>query len=175
MMCPVKQTLLTRGRALTLAVVLAAGTAGCTVNSPFQTSETMSVGDGVPVDLEGLKVRNLALVGGEVDGDATVTGAVENTGAKGLTVTFTAGKSKVSTKVEGRTLVNLSEDKKVTLEKVKGAPGDMASIEVSTGSDSTPVDVPLLKPDGYYEPYAPEGWSPSASPSESESSESEDN
>ena len=168
-----KQTLLTRGRALTVAIVLAAGTAGCSAASPYQTSETQSIADGVAVDLDGVKVSNLALVSGEKGGDATVTGAVENTGSKELTFTVSAAGSKVSTKVPARTVVSLSEDKKLTLKSIKDTPGDMTSIEVSSGSDSSPVDVPLLLPNGYYKDYAPDGWTPSPSPSASESGESE--
>ena len=152
-----KQTLLTRGRALTVAIVLAAGTAGCSANSPYQTAETQSIADGVAVDLDGAQVRNLVLISNEKGGNATVTGTVENNGAKPLTFTVSGSGSKVSTKIPGRTLVNLSEDKKLTLEGVKDAPGDMTSIEVSTGQDSSPVDVPVLPPNGYYKDYAPQG------------------
>ena len=73
-----KQTLLTRGRALTVAIVLAAGTAGCSANSPYQTAETQSIADGVAVDLDGAQVRNLVLISNEKGGNATVTGTVES-------------------------------------------------------------------------------------------------
>ena len=174
-MCGVKQNLRTRGRALAVAVVLAAGTAGCSVNSPFQTSETKSLADGVPADLEGAQVRNLALVSGEKGGDATVTAAVENLTGAELTLTLTAGSSKVSTKIPAHATVDLSKDTKVTLKKLAAAPGDMASIELSDGKDTTPVDVPVLDPAGYYEDYAPEGWTPTPTPTTSEDhGESED-
>lgn len=167
-MWPVKQNLRTRGRALAVAVVLAAGTAGCSVNSPFQTAATQSIADGVAVTgLDGADVDNVALVGGEAGGDATVTGAVENTTGEEITFTITAGSSKATTTVAPHTLVTL-EDEDLTLESVKDGAGDMTSVEVSVGDTSVPVDVPVLAPVGYYEEYAPEGYTPPPTPSETE-------
>lgn len=172
---PVKHSLVTRGRATAVAIVLAAGTAGCSVNSPFQTAETQSIADGVTVEgVEGGDVDNLALVSGEEGGTATVTGAVENTGSQEITFTITAGQSKASTKVPPHEVVSLSEDKKLTLEDIKETPGDMTSVEVSLGGDTVPLDVPIVLPTGYYEDYAPDGWTPSPSEKSGEkSSESE--
>lgn len=173
-MARVKQNLRTRGRALAVAVVLAAGTAGCSVNSPFQTAQTQSIADGVSVTgLEGADVDNLVLIAGEKGGDATVTGAVENSGAEEITFTITAGESKASTTVAPYTLVTL-EKEDLTLEGIKDVPGTMTSVEVSAGGNTVPLDVPVLLPTGYYEPYAPEGYTPPPSPSESEDEGSED-
>ena len=167
-MCRVKQNLRTRGRALAVAVVLAAGTAGCSVNSPFQTAETQSIADGVAVTgIDGVDVDNIALVGGEEGGDATVTGAVENTTAEEITFTITAGSSKASTAIGPHTLVTL-EDEDLTLEGIKDGAGDMTSVEVSAGGMTIPVDVPVVAPRGYYEEYAPEGYTPPPTPSETE-------
>lgn len=174
-LCPVKRTLLTRTPVIALAMALAAGTAGCTVNSPFQTAETMSLADGVPVDVESAQVRNLALISGEAGSDATVIGAVENVSGEELTLTVAIpGGSKAEAKVPAHATVHLSDDDKVTLTKVEAAPGDMIDVEVSDGTDSTPVSIPVLDPTGYYEDYAPEGWTPTPTPSESHDSEAED-
>lgn len=167
-MCRVKQNLRTRGRALAVAVVLAAGTAGCSANSPFQTAETQSIADGVAVKgLDGATVDNLALVGGEAGGDTTVTGAVENTTGEELTFTITAGSSEATTTVGPHALVTLEEEN-LTLEGVEDAAGDMTSVEVSTGGSSVPVDIPIVAPTGYYEDYAPEGYTPPPSPTKAE-------
>lgn len=173
-LCPVKRTLVTRTPVLALIAALAAGTAGCTVNSPMQTAETKVLADGVPANLDHAQVRNLALVSGEKGGDATVTGAVENTSGKELTFTVTVtGGAKASAKIPAHATVSLSEDKKVTLKKIDVAPGDMLDVELSDGSETTPVSVPVLDPTGYYEDFAPEGWTPTPTPSESEGGESE--
>ncbi len=170
-MCRVTQNLRTRGRALAVAVVLAAGTAGCSANSPFQTAETQSIADGVAVEgLDDVQVDNLALVGGEAGGDTTVTGAVENTSGDELTFTITAGSSTASAKVAAHTLVKL-EDENLTLEGVEDGAGDMTSVEVSTGGSTVPVDIPIVAPTGYYEDYAPEGYTPPPSPPAAEEDE----
>lgn len=172
-MCGVKQNLRTRGRALAVAVVLAAGTAGCSVNSPFQTAETQSIADGVAVEgLDGVTVDNVALVGGAKGGAATVTGAVENTTGSKVTFTITAGSSKASTSVAPHSLVTLG-DENLTLKKVKDGAGDMTSVEVEVDEQSVPVDVPVVAPTGYYEEYAPKGYTPPPSPSSAEGGESE--
>ena len=165
-LCPVKRNLLTRTPVIALALALAAGTAGCSVNSPFQTSETMSLADGVPADLDNAQVRNLALVSGEEGGDATVTGTVENTTGEELTFTVAVpGGSKVEAQVPANAVVVLSEEETLTLTEVDAAPGDMIELDVSDGGATTPVNTPVLDPAGYYEDYAPEGWTPTPTPS----------
>ena len=169
-----KRSLVTRTPVLALVAALAVGTAGCTVNSPIQTAETKVLADGVPADIGPAQVRNLALVSGEKGGDATVVGAVENTSDKELTLTVAvSGGGKASAKVPAHATVSLSEDDKVTLKKVDAAPGDMVDVELSDGSDTTPVSVPVLDPTGYYEDFAPEGWTPTATSGESEGGEAE--
>lgn len=173
-MCGVKQNLRSRGRALAVAVVVAAGTAGCSVNSPFQTAQTQSIADGVAVEgLDGATVDNIALVGGGDGVDATVTGAVENTSSEELTFTITAGNSEASTTVPPNTLVTLG-DEDLTLSGIEDAPGDMTDVEVSVNGTSVPVGVPIVAPQHHYEEYAPEGYTPPPSPSESEDGEAED-
>lgn len=167
-MCRVKQNLRTRGRALAVVVALTAGTAGCSVTSPFQTSETQSIADGVSVEgLDGVNADNIALVGGKKGGDTTVTGAVENRTGDKVTFMMTAGSSKVSTTIPPHTLVTLG-DENLTLKAVKDGAGDMTSVEVSTGGSGVPVDVPIVAPTGYYEDFAPKGYTPPPSPPEHE-------
>lgn len=168
-----KRNLVTRSRAVVVALALAAGTAGCSVNSPFQTAETMSLGDGVPVDLESAQVRNLALVSGGEGGEATVTGTVENTSGKPLTLSITAGSASVKTRIDAHKTVVLSEDKHLTLDTIDAGPGDMIDAEVSDGSETTPVSVPVLDPAGYYEDYAPKGWTPTPGPTKADEGASE--
>ncbi|WP_435202138.1 hypothetical protein [Janibacter sp. GS2] len=166
-----KQTLRTRGQALAVAVVLAAGAAGCSVNSPFQTAKTQSIADGVAVNgLDGAEVNNIALVGGEAGGEATVTGAVENTTNQKITFTISAGGSKASTTVPPNTLITLGE-KNLTLKKVKDGAGDMTGVEVGIGDQSVPVDVPVVAPTGYYEEFAPKGYTAPPTPSAPEAEE----
>lgn len=48
----------------------------------------------------------------------------------------------------------------------------MTEVEISTGGSTTPVSVPVLDPAGYYEDYAPEGWTPTPTETHEESEES---
>ena len=173
-MTRVKHTLRARGRALALTVVLAASTAGCSVFSPFQTAETKPIADGVPVTgLPDVRLDNVALVSGEDGGDAVITGIVENTGSDPVKISLSAGGSSASTTVEPSQVV-LLDDEDLTLSGLEDGAGSMADIEVSTGSESIPTQVPVVAPTGYYEPYAPEGWTPEPTPSETEHEESEE-
>ncbi len=159
-----KRNVISRARGAALVIAVSTLAAGCTAMSPVQTTKTMSLGDGVKVDLGEVQVRNLAVVSDEKGGPATVTGAVENSGDEPVTLTVSVGQGEsVSAEVEPGTVVVLSGDgKKLTLPKVDAAPGDTTELQVGTSpSDAAPVSVPVLAPHNYYEEYAPEA-SPSA-------------
>lgn len=171
----VKHNLRTRGRALALAVVLAASTAGCSVFSPFQTAETQSIGDGVAVEgLPDVQVENLALVTGDEGGDAVVTGTVENSGSDPVTFTIAVGDSEASTTVDPNSLVTLGDDADLTLSGLEEGAGTMVDVEVTAVDQTVPLLVPAVAPTGYYRPYAPEGWTPEPSPSSTAGEESEE-
>lgn len=166
-MCPVKHNLRTRGRALALTVVLAASTAGCSVFSPFQTAQTQAIADGVPAKglPDGVQVENLALVSGQDGGAAVVTGTVENSGTEPVTFTIAGGEGKASTKVAPGTLLTLGDDKDLTLKGLKEGAGAMTEVEVTSGDKTIPLQILVVAPTGYYEKYAPKGWTPQPSPS----------
>ncbi len=156
-----KRNLLHRGRTVVLAIAVAAGTAGCTVNSPFQTADTQQITDGVPLDLQKAELRNLVLISDLDGGEATITGTVDNLTDKEITLEVTAGSDTVKQKVPPHELFRFSEDKPVTVKGLEAGAGDMTSIKVSTGgSDSSPVDVPVLPAEGYYKKYAPSDYTP---------------
>lgn len=168
----VKPSKTTRARAGALALTAVIATAGCSFTSPFQTDKPMSLGDGVMLDLGNLEVRNLAIVTGKAGDDATLTGTVGNTGSEDATlqVLTTDGAAPLEAKVPANTVVTLSTDgEKLTVPGLDAAPGSMTEVAVgATGADLTPVSIPVLDPAGYYEDYAPEGWTPAPTPSASE-------
>ncbi|WP_338749967.1 hypothetical protein [Janibacter alittae] len=170
-----KHNLRTRGRALALTVVLVAGTAGCSVFSPLQTTKTQSISDGVAVKglPDDVQLENLALVSGEDGGEAVVTGAVENSGTKPITVTIAGGSGEASTEVAPGTLVTLG-DEDLTLTGLEQGAGAMTEVEVTVGDTTIPLQAPVVLPTGYYEEYAPKGWTPQPSPSSTADGESED-
>lgn len=166
----------TRARASAVALVAVAATAvisGCSATSPFQTTETMSLGDGVPVDVGDLEVRNLALVSGEDGGQAVLTGTVGNTGTEDATFQAVVGEGEtLEAKVPAGGVVVLSgEGDQLSVPALDASPGDMVEIAVGTGaSDQTPVSVPVLDAQGYYEDYAPSSTSSSSTSSSPSSS-----
>ncbi|MET4079372.1 hypothetical protein ABIB53_002557 [Janibacter sp. UYMM211] len=176
-LCLVKPSQTTRARAGAAALLAVAATTGCSYTSPFQTDETMSLGDGVPVDIGDLELRNLVVVSGEEGGEGTLTGTAVNTGSKDvqLQVAVADGGEPVTADVPPGEVVLLGEGSDaVKLSKVPAPPGAMAEMTVATGSsDVTPVSVPVLPPTGYYEEFAPPGYTPPAEPSESETESEE--
>ena len=168
-----KHSLRTRGRAIAVAVAVAVGTVGCSVTSPFQTSETQSIADGVSVQgFPDVDVENVALVAGAKGGDAVVTGSVANESEKDVTLTVKAGSSNAKVSIPALTLVTLG-DEDMTVSGLKEGAGQMAPIEVTVDGKTVPVSVPVLLPTGYYADYAPEGWTPEPEPEPSETSSTE--
>lgn len=164
-----KRTLLTRGRAVALALVMVTGVAGCSVNSPLQTTETMQVSDGAPLDLDRAKLRNLLIVSDVKGGHGTLIGTIDNVTSEEITVTISAGDSKVTQKVPPWELVRLSEKDLTTIEGLEAGAGAMVKIQVSTGpDDGSPVDVPVLPAFAYYEEYAPKEYTPAPTPTQPE-------
>lgn len=166
-----KRSLLHRG-GMALTLVALAGATGCGVNSPVQTAETMDPSDGVNVDLGDVDIRSLALVGGRDTSESTLTGAVENSSSEAVTLTVGGQAESVEIEVPAGEIVQISGDgETVSLGQGEANPGDVVELAMSTGADETTAAVPLLEPHGYYEEYAPEGWTPS--PTESEHEEGE--
>ena len=162
----------TRARAGAVALIAVIATAGCSYTSPFQTDEPMSLGDGVAVDLGDLEVRNLAVVSGKAGDDATLTGTVGNATAEEATFQVVAGEGTepLRATVPANGVITLStEGEKLVLPGLEVGPGSMAEIGVASGQgEVTPVTVPVLDPAGYYEDYAPEGWTPAPTPTAAE-------
>lgn len=174
---PVKPLQTTRARAGAAALLAVLATTGCSYTSPFQTDETMSLGDGVPVDVGDLEMRNLVVVSGEEGGEGTLTGTVVNTGTEDvqLRVALAEGGEPVTADIPPGEVVRLGQgEDAVTLAQVPAPPGAMTDMTVATGaSDVTPVLVPVLPPIGYLEEFAPPGYTPPAEPSESETESEE--
>lgn len=166
----------TRARAGALSLIAVIATAGCSFTSPFQTEKPMSLGDGVMLDLGDLEVRNLAIVTGKAGDDATLTGTVGNSGSEDakLQVLAQEGADPLEATIPANSVVTLSTDgEKLTVPGLDVAPGSMTEVAVrATGADLTPVTIPVLDPAGYYEDYAPEGWTPAPTPSPSETGSS---
>jgi hypothetical protein len=139
------------------AAAAALGLAGCQVTNPIQTDEPYVPGDGVPVDLEQVQIRNLVVVSETEGGAGTLSGHVVNRAGEPVTVTFAGeGGANASIQVPAYADESLSTQSPVTLTPVTAKPGAVATLQVSTqAAGSNIVEVPVVTPEGYYETLAP--------------------
>ena len=144
----------TRAASVLRATALAAVgllVAGCSTFSPVQTEYDYPAADGVRLSIDGLELRNLAIVAAEADGPGVVIGQAVNPSAAAVDVSFSLGDSPTpaETTVPAGSGDALPE---VSIESVPGAPGDTVELTVSTPeAGQNVVRVPVLAPTGYYE------------------------
>ena len=137
-------------RATTLAAV-GLLVAGCSSFSPIQTEYDYPAADGVRLSIDGLELRNLAVVAAEADGPGVVIGQAVNSSAAAVDVSFSLGEAPtpVETTVPAGSGDSLPE---VEIQSVPAAPGDTVELTVSTPeAGQNVVRVPVLAPTGYYE------------------------
>ncbi|WP_345207699.1 hypothetical protein [Fodinibacter luteus] len=141
-----------RAAALAGATLLASG---CAVFSPVQTDVDYPAGDGVRLSIDGLELRNLALVVPEENGTAVLIGQAVNSGTSAVDVTFTVQGAPTSAAAaipasSGDTLSGTTT--RVEIESLPAAPGDNVELVVSTAqAGENVVTVPVLPATGYYE------------------------
>ncbi len=150
--------------AVSAGVVLASG---CQVMSPVATNAPYVAADGVPVDLGGVKVRNLVVVSDAKGDPGVVTAAVRNDGPSAQTVTFAfESGSSTQVKVPAYQEVSLSVgDGQVQLADVPTAPGALVTMQVSTPAHGIDVvRVPVLPARSYYSSLSPTSTSTPTTP-----------
>lgn len=151
---------------------------GCGYINPQQTSIQYSASDGVRADVGSLQLRNVLIVSSGKSGSATtpspdapgrLIGSLYNTSSQDLTVSLsTANSSPVTVTVPKNGTVRLEESTPVSFAHVGGVPGSLVDVQVSAGSSSQTVKIPVL--DGTLEEYRQYLPTPSASASSSSSS-----
>jgi hypothetical protein len=143
--------------------------AGCQVASPIQTSVPYNAGDGVPVDLGDVQIRNLVVVADTKGGPGTLSGSLINTAGTAQTVTFSDGQSQVEAQARPHSQAPISDTAQVVLPSVNATPGGVVRLSVATpASGASVVVVPVLAADLYYKTLAPSaGSTTSATPTES--------
>jgi len=147
---------------------------GCQVASPIQTNVPYNAGDGVPVDLGDVQIRNLVVVADTKGGPGTLSGSLINTAGTAQTVTFSDGQSQVEALAKPHSQAPISDKAQVVLPSVNAAPGGVVRLSVATpASGASVVVVPVLAADLYYKTLAPSAGSttsattPTESPTES--------
>ncbi len=154
-----RRSLPTPSRAARLVPLVAAAglLAGCQVFSPIQTNVPFDPADGVPVDLGEVQIRDLVVVAEAKGGPGTLVGSVNNDGNEAAEITVTGeGGQPLTLRVPPHQHLSLSTTSRSTLQSVAKDPGGMVTLQIATtASGPNIVDVPVLLPNGYYEPFKP--------------------
>ena len=144
--------------ALRLSAVAAATllASGCAVFSPVQTDEPYIPAEGVPFNMPGLSLRNLAIVTGAAGGPGVVVGQVVNESSKAVDVSFgIQGGAQASTSTavpanSGDTITD--ESRKVEIGSLPVPAGSMVNMTITTAeAGQNVVLVPVLLDNRFYE------------------------
>jgi len=141
-----------------LAVVVLAATASlaaCTGQSPLTALKPYAASDGLQVTAGDIRGVNLLLMTRGEGEPAVLTGTFDNTGDQDATATIAIGDVTATLAIPAGESVKLSLDGglPVVLDAAPAAPGLLASIDVTVGSNVATAPVPVL--DGTLPEYAP--------------------
>jgi hypothetical protein len=145
-----------RATALAGTILLASG---CAVFSPVQTAFDYDSADGVPLTIEGLDLRDLAVVVPAKGGTGIVVGQAINRTTSAVDVTFAVagapGPAVVAVPASsGKTLSEAATG--VEIPGIPVAPGEMVEMTVTTDeAGANIVKVPVLANIGYYKDLTP--------------------
>ncbi len=141
-----------RATALAGTILLASGCASAF--SPVQTDYAVDAGDGVPLTIEGLDLRDLAVVVPAKGGTGIVVGQAINRTTSAVDVTFAVSGSPTPANVavpasSGESLSDGGTG--VEIPGIPVAPGEMVEMTVTTDeAGANIVKVPVLPNLGYY-------------------------
>lgn len=144
------------------SVALSGVLTACSERSPIQSVEPYNPTDGLVANVGALAVRDLLVVSAGKGQPGVVSGALVNTGASDLTVTFTASGDSTSSapvSVPAGQLVRLGSGDGATnvqFGTVEVAPGALLAVRVATPPTGPRVlDVPVLTPQLEYATITP--------------------
>jgi len=128
---------------------------GCAVFSPVQTNEPYVPADGVPLEIPGLSLRNLAVVTATDAGSGVLVGQVVNETSAAVDVSFgieggaTATGTTTVAAFSGDTISDATEQ--VELPDVPAPPGAVVVLTVTTTeAGQNVVEVPVLLDNRFY-------------------------
>ena len=146
---------LLRASALAGTILLASGCASAF--SPIQTAYDYDSADGVPLSLEGLDLRNLAVVVPAKGGTGILIGQAVNRDSAAVDVTFAVAGAPTPAMVAVPASSGKSLSDAATAVEIPGipvAPGEMVQMTVTTDeAGANIVRVPVLANMGYYKDY----------------------
>ena len=141
---------------------------GCGTFSPVQTEYDYPAADGVRLSIEGLELRNLAIVAAAKGADGVLVGQAVNSGASAVDVSFAVqgGGAAATATVPANSGDALSDaTSTVEIPGVPAPPGAMVDLVVSTpAAGQNIVTVPVLAHTGYYQDLPTPSASPSGTP-----------
>lgn len=156
--------------AAAISVAAALTLSGCQYTSTIQTDQPYVPADGISAQIGDLQVRNLLIVSGQKNGPGNLVGLTANPTDKAGQISFAVqGGKPVELTVPAQGSVQLSTPQKlVPAGIIKVIPGALVPVQISSASGgATVVQVPVEYPQGPYQSYAPEGWTPKPKPAPS--------
>ncbi len=145
----------------TLGILTGVLLAGCSTQSPLETTVQYQSADGVAARSGVVEARDLLLISSKKDAAGLLSGSLINTSTEPVTVTFlTRADSEAGGTAGPATTVQLKarEQKRletVQLASVPAAPGALTGIVMQTSAGQTLVNVPVLPPVGPYASLTP--------------------
>ncbi|MGB3829690.1 MAG: hypothetical protein WA962_13030 [Ornithinimicrobium sp.] len=151
----------------TTALAAAFALSACQLNSPVQTNDPYDPADGVSAETDDMEVLDLVVISEGNGAPGVISGYVVNTSSEPLTVQVAleadGARTELTPSVEVSRSQGVRMDGKtddgefvdpVRADSVPGVPGGMVSLRLSTADSAVSTLVPVLPPDGVYEPYA---------------------
>lgn len=138
--------------------------AGCSEFSAQTTTLGYTPSDGVQADLaDGVDLRNTLFLSSGEDSPGTMLAVIVNTGDKDASVKFAGEGLSETVQVDAGQTVTIGPDgdEQVDVDRMGAIPGALVDVEVTVGSVSEALRVPVL--DGTLAEF--DGLVPSASPS----------
>ncbi|MGB3761599.1 MAG: hypothetical protein WA966_00130 [Ornithinimicrobium sp.] len=149
------------------ALATAFGVSSCQVLSPITTDLPYDAADGVSAGTGIMEARDLVIISEGEGAPGVISGYVVNTGTEPLTVNVSLEAEGESTdqtpaievnpnkgvRMDGKTDDGEFVDP-VLADAVPGLPGGLVTLRLSTSQSAVSARVPVLPPDGIYEPYA---------------------
>lgn len=130
---------------------------GCQTQSPIQTDVPYSPGDGVPVDLAAVQLRDLVIVSDGKDKPGVLSASVINNSGQAQRIAFALPNAEpVFAEAAAHSEKRLSNGTQVTLPNMPVAPGDVVTLSVqSSNAPAAVVMVPVVPASGYYSTLRP--------------------
>lgn len=125
------------------AVLLALGTAGCSVTNPITTLDDYAASDGTLAEVGGLRAINLLVLASAEGAEGAVLGGVSNSGDEAVEFTLALADGSASTSFDiaagGTVTLGPDQEEQVEIDAVPATPGTYIEISLDTDRDRKSV------------------------------------